>query len=66
MESDNFIVYVFFAYSDEIFNFQQKEDEILGIYKIPDVYNEKLLHNLYFLIPFGIYGDPVDLMNLIY
>lgn len=61
-----FNLYVFYAYSDEIFNFQQKEDEILNIYNTLKIYKEKMIHNLYFMIPYGIMGTPVKNMTLQY
>lgn len=61
-----FNLYVFYAYSDEIFNFQQKEDEILNIYNTLEIFKEKMIHNLYFMIPYGIMGSPVKKMILEY
>ncbi|MFW6046950.1 MAG: NUDIX hydrolase [Candidatus Woesearchaeota archaeon] len=61
-----FKVYVFFAYSNEIFNFQQKEDEIINIYNTAEVLNEKVIHNLYFIIPYGIIETPIKNMILKY
>ena len=58
-DGGEFKCYIFYAYSDRIFDFKQREDEYLDVYTAdsPDDYwrDEQHIANLEFLIPFGIY-----------
>ena len=48
-----FQVYIFYAFSQDIFNFEQIEDEILGVYDPLLLRHPDVVENLTFLIPFG-------------
>ena len=48
-----FQCYIFYAFSQEIFNFKQIEDEVLGVYDPSLVRRPDVVENLTFLIPFG-------------
>jgi 8-oxo-dGTP diphosphatase len=60
-----FECHIFYAYSDSIWDFEQKEDEPLKIYDIEDLHDKKMIKNLHFLIPFGQYNDG-EFMRLEY
>ncbi len=53
MKGKDFIVYIFKAYDNKVYNFKQIEDEYLILYNVNDQLNSPfLLDNLYFLIPY--------------
>ena len=52
-----FECHIFFAYTNSIHNFKQKEDEPLSIWSIKALAGESMLDNLNFLIPFGLIDD---------
>jgi len=54
-----FQCYVFYAYSPDIFNFKQIEDETLGIYNSQRIDRLLAVESLKFLIPFGMYSRDV-------
>ena len=47
---------IFYAYSHDIFEFKQTEDEVLGIYRPDRLNEERIVEDLRFLIPFGMYS----------
>jgi 8-oxo-dGTP diphosphatase len=61
-----FECHIFYAYSDTVWDFEQKEDEPLGIYGTDDLGEETLIRNLRFLIPFGRHNDRLEFMRLEY
>ena len=61
-----FQVYIFYAYSNDIFNFKQIEDEPLAIYEPSKIPHMEVVTNLEFLISYGIYTDGSTYMSLTY
>jgi 8-oxo-dGTP diphosphatase len=61
-----FECHIFYAFSDLIWDFEQKEDEILGVYAVGELHTLKLISNLRFLIPFGRYREGTEFMRLEY
>lgn len=56
-DGSQFECFVFYAYSDEIYNFEQKEDEPLTVCFADAVRQKKTIRNLTFLVPFGRCDD---------
>jgi 8-oxo-dGTP diphosphatase len=61
-----FECHIFYAYSDAIWDFEQIEDEPLGIYGAAGLGDEKVISNLRFLIPFGQHNERAEFMRLEY
>lgn len=61
-----FECHIFYAYNDSIWEFEQKEDEQLQVYKVTELQNHKMISNLRFLIPFGQHSDRTEFMRLEY
>ena len=61
-----FYCWVFYAYSDEIYNYKQIEDEFLALYDPECLFDKDIVQNLRFLIPFGKYNDGVTHLTLEY
>lgn len=57
---------VFYAYSQDIFDFEQRESEELHVYHPHELYRKEVVTNLYFLIPYGVYRDGSSFMSLSY
>lgn len=65
-DSRPFECHIFFAYSDTVWDFEQKEDEPLGVYDIDGLHGQKMITNLHFLIPFGRFNEGTEFMQLEY
>lgn len=65
LTGDNFDVHVFYAYTDDIFNYKQKEDEPLGVYGVDNII-EPVVNNVNYLISFGLYSEPNEFITLRY
>jgi 8-oxo-dGTP diphosphatase len=65
-DGKSFECHMFFAYDDMIWEFEQKEDEPLGVYSVEELNDKKLIDNLHFLIPFGRYSNREEFMRLEY
>ena len=61
-----FECHIFYTFNDAIWNFEQKEDEPLNIYRVEYLHKEKIINNLHFLIPFGRYDRHVKFIRLEY
>ena len=55
-----FECWIFYAYSKEVYNFKQLENEPLTLYIASRVHREKTLSNVRFLVPFGQYNKGRD------
>lgn len=64
-DGSSFECHVYYAYGD-IRQFEQKEDEILGIYPVESLDREKALENRRWLIPFGLSTDGATFMRMDY
>ncbi len=64
-DGNPFECHIYYAYGD-IHQFQQKEDELLGVYPVQSLKGEKMVENLHWLIPFGISNDGAEFMRLDY
>ncbi len=56
-DGKSFVCHIFYAYSQDIFEYEQREDETLKIYNPIELDSEQIIMNLNFLIPFGMYGE---------
>jgi len=61
-----FECHIFYAFSDAVWAFEQREDEPLGVYGVEALRDEKLIANLRFLIPFGRHDDRAAFLRLDY
>ena len=61
-----FMCHMFYAYSDDIWDFKQIEDEQLQVYDAMKLDFGPMLTNLNFLIPFGIYTKDSPHITLDY
>jgi len=55
-----FECWIFYAYSGEVYNFKQLENEPLALYISSRVHREKALSNVRFLVPFGQHNKGED------
>lgn len=62
----NYECHIFYAYSQRIFDYRQKKDELLEIYFCRLLESIKVVEDLHFLIPFGIHSDISIFMTLEY
>lgn len=65
-DGNPFECYIFYAYDNGVNNFQQIEDEPLGVYLPSLLGGYKLIDNLNFLIPYGLSKDARPYMTLTY
>ena len=65
-DNHKFECHMFYAYSQDIFDFKQIEDEPLGVYDPLCIHHTQVITNLNFLIPFGMYNDGSSYMRLDY
>ena len=65
-DGSEFECHIFYAYSDKIFKFQQKETEKLGIYFINHLHMEKTIANVKALIQFGLCSDHCNFITMEY
>lgn len=65
-DKEMFQCHLFYAYSDDIFKFEQLENEILGLYSPHFLRRENIVDSLHFLIPFGKCRDRSVQMILEY
>lgn len=61
-----FECHIFYAYSDIVYHFEQKEDEQLGLFDPKNINPQETIANVNFLIPFGICRDGSKFMTLDY
>ncbi|WP_304543152.1 NUDIX domain-containing protein [Sulfurimonas microaerophilic] len=61
-----FECHIFYAYSNTISNFEQREDEPLNVYAVKELHDKKMIKNLRFLIPFGQHNDAQEFIRLEY
>lgn len=55
---------IFYAYSQNVFGYKQKEDEFLRLYRTRGISDERIVANLRFLIPYGTNKDRPTFMRL--
>ncbi len=65
-DNHKFECYIFYAYSQDIFKYQQREDEQLRICNPLNLTPTQVITNLNFLIPYGMYNDGSTYMRLDY
>jgi len=67
-DGKHFVCHIFYAYSDDIYKYQQKEDEELEIWSVHDFLESvaQRVTNLNWLIPFGIHEENRVFMELDY
>lgn len=65
-DGNKFQCHIFYAYSDNIFNFKQIEDEKLGLHDPFLIPQMLVVTNLNFLIPYGMYDDGSNFISLTY
>ena len=65
-KNERFEVHVFYSITDEVLDYKQMEDEILGIYHIDLLPWESCIANLDFLIPYFISNDNSLFLTLDY
>ena len=65
-DGSSFECHIFYAYTDQIFGYQQVESEQIGLFSMDDLNGEKVIENLNFLIPYGRCNDHSQFMTLSY
>jgi 8-oxo-dGTP diphosphatase len=65
-DGSNFECHIFYAYSDIVYHYEQKEDEKLGLYNPKAIDPREVITNLNFLIPYGMYQDGSRFITLDY
>ena len=65
-DQSSFECYIFYAYSDEIFDYKQVESEKIGIFSMSELNGERVIENVNFLIPYGRCNDHSQFMTLNY
>jgi len=58
-----FQCWIFYAYDDRIYDFQQIEDEVLELFPMDKVPLDQVIPNLHYLIPFGIHRTSSHYYN---
>ncbi|WDP84398.1 MAG: NUDIX domain-containing protein [Desulfobacter sp.] len=61
-----FECHLFYAYSNDLLNFQQREDEPIGLYRPEELSTHQIVDSLDFLIPYGLSKDRLPFMTLTY
>ena len=65
-DGNKFECHVFYAYTDDIRWFEQREDEMLIIIKTANLIKYKRITNLDYLIPFGMCKEKMTFMTINY